>query len=149
MCRAVLGLGSSLSSLGEGGIRALPLVAIVRSFVASHSSRRFFLRLHLDVVGPLVSARTAVTHLLSCLDYPGWSPQRMLCTGPPLRLPSTERHRRLLLHLSRCWPRCRLCTRLALAMFTRSDSPALPALPVASLRCTRSSVLRLSASLGS
>ena len=88
MRRAALGLGSSLSSLGEGGLRALLLVAVVRSFDASRSSRRVF---SLDVVGPPIGARTAVSHLFSRLSW-----VVPPCVEPPPWLPSAKHHRLLL-----------------------------------------------------
>ena len=85
--RAALGLGLSLTSLGEGGFHALLLVC---SFVASRSSRRFILRLCLCVLGPTVGARTTVMRLLTCLDSPGWSPRHTPGAAPRPRLPSAK-----------------------------------------------------------
>ena len=142
MRRAALRL---VSSLGEGGLRGLLLVAGVRSFVTSHSSRHFIFRLCLDVLGP-VGARTAVVRLLTCLDSPGWSHWCTPCAVPPPRLPSAEHHC-CLLHASHHWPRCLLRARLVLAPFARLASPAFRALLITSLCCTRCYVLRSSVCL--
>ena len=127
MCRAALGFESSLSSLGEGGLRAL-LVAGVLLLVASRSSRRFVLHLRLDVVSPPVGAHTAVTRLFTCLDSTGWFPL-CTCVRPPPRLPSAECHRRLLLRASHHWPRCLHRTRLVLAPLRTPPRGLFPLFP--------------------
>ena len=87
MRRAALGLGSLRSSLGEGRLCDLFLVAGVRSFVATHSSRRFVLRLLLNVLGPPYLPRlSSVVPLAHALrrTAPSASVSRAPLSPPPM-----------------------------------------------------------------